>query len=172
MGWWESIPEDSLSREDATRVMRRLVRMLRPQAPLITLTAFVLMAQAGALLAGPALVKYGIDHGLPHKGFSGDASALNKAVAVYLVMAILGFFLGRIGVRLVARVGESFLRDLRNRLFSHMMGLSLEYFETEKTGRIVARMTSDIDALQDLISQGLVLFVQNVFLFGSVPIRI
>jgi ABC-type multidrug transport system fused ATPase/permease subunit len=46
-----------------------------------------------------------------------------------------------------------------------MMSLSLDYFETEKTGRIVARMTSDIDALQELISQGLVLFVQNIFLF-------
>ena len=45
------------------------------------------------------------------------------------------------------------------------MGLSLDYFETEKTGRIVARMTSDIDAMQELISQGLVLFVQNIFLF-------
>ena len=45
------------------------------------------------------------------------------------------------------------------------MTLSLDYFETEKTGRIVARMTSDIDAMQELISQGLVLFVQNIFLF-------
>ena len=43
--------------------------------------------------------------------------------------------------------------------------MSLDYFETEKTGRIVARMTSDIDAMQELISQGLVLFVQNIFVF-------
>ena len=52
-----------------------------------------------------------------------------------------------------------------------MMSLSLDYFETEKTGRIVARMTSDIDAMQELISQGLVLFVQNIFLFvGAVVV--
>ncbi len=171
MGWWDSIPEESLSRDDATRVMRRLLRMLRPQTALIVVTAIVLMGQAGALLAGPALVKYGIDHGLPHQGFAGNAHALNLAVVVYLVMALLGYVLGRVGILLVARVGESFLRDLRNRLFGHMMSLSLEYFESEKTGRIIGRMTSDIDALQELISQGLVLFVQNVFLFvGAVII--
>ena len=54
---------------------------------------------------------------------------------------------------------------MRNRVFSHVMSLSLDFFETEKTGRIVARMTSDIDAMQELISQGLVLFVQNILLF-------
>ena len=62
---------------------------------------------------------------------------------------------------------------MRNRLFSHVTSLSLDYFETEKTGRIVARMTSDIDAMQELISQGLVLFVQNIFLFvGAVVLML
>ena len=74
-------------------------------------------------------------------------------------------FLGRLAILLVARVGEAFLRELRNRLFHHLMSLSLDFFEREKTGKIVARMTSDIDAMQELISQGLVLFVQNIFLF-------
>ena len=60
---------------------------------------------------------------------------------------------------------------MRNRLFGHIMSLSLDYFETEKTGKIIARMTSDIDAMQELISQGLVLFVQNIFLFtGAVVV--
>ena len=77
----------------------------------------------------------------------------------------MGFFLGRIAIVLVARIGERFLKELRNRLFGHMMSLSLDYFESEKTGKIVARMTSDIDAMQELVSQGLVLFVQNVFVF-------
>src|SRR5207247_9411372 len=64
-----------------------------------------------------------------------------------------------------------FFKWLRNLLFGHMMSLSLDYFETEKTGKVVARMTSDIDAMQELVSQGLVLFVQNVFVFvGAVLI--
>jgi ATP-binding cassette subfamily B protein len=173
MGWWgDNVPEETLSRDEATKVIRRLLRMLRPQRGAVTVATIVLMAQAGALLAGPLLVRYGIDNGLPSSTSSGDAAALNLAVGLYLAMALLGLVLGRLAIVMVAKIGESFLQDLRNRLFGHMMSLSLDYFETEKTGRIVARMTSDIDALQELISQGLVLFVQNVFLFVGAVILV
>jgi ATP-binding cassette subfamily B protein len=144
--------------------------MLRPQRALISLATLVLMGQAAALLAGPALVRHGIDAGLLSHNGKGDAGALNLSVVLYLSMAIIGLFLGRAAIVLVARVGEAFLRELRNRLFGHTMSLSLDYFETEKTGKIVARMTSDVDALQELISQGLVLFVQNIFLFTGAVI--
>jgi len=171
MGWWgDSVPEETLSRDEASRVLRRLLRMLRPQRALIALATLVLMGQAAALLAGPALVRHGIDAGLLSNHGKGDAGALNVSVVLYLAMAVIGLLLGRAAIVLVARVGEAFLRDLRNRLFGHTMSLSLDYFETEKTGRIVARMTSDIDALQELISQGLVLFVQNIFLFTGAVI--
>jgi ATP-binding cassette subfamily B protein len=166
MGWWgDNVPEEKLSRDEASRVMRRLARMLKPHRGAIIGATFVLMAQALSLLAGPLLVKHGIDKGLPHPGFKGNAAVLNRTVIVYLVIACLGWVLGRWAIVLVAKIGEGFLQNVRNTLFAHMMSLSLEYFETEKTGRIVARMTSDIDALQELVSQGLVLFVQNAFLF-------
>ena len=159
--WSENVPEETLSRDEAKGVLKRLFAMLRPQRAAIVVATLVLMAQAAALSAGPLLVKYGIDHGIRNK----DAGALNLAVVVYLGLALAGLVLGRLAILFVARIGESFLRTMRNRLFSHLMGLSLDYFETEKTGKIVARMTSDIDAMQELISQGLVLFVQNIFLF-------
>jgi ATP-binding cassette subfamily B protein len=159
--WGDSVPEETLSREEAEKVLKRLFAMLRPQRIAIAGAALVLMAQAAALSAGPLLVRYGIDHGIRKR----DAGALNLAVVIYLGLALAGLVLGRLAILFVARIGESFLRSMRNRLFSHLMSLSLDYFETEKTGRIVARMTSDIDAMQELISQGLVLFVQNIFLF-------
>ncbi|MDQ1449413.1 MAG: ATP-binding cassette, subfamily bacterial, partial [Actinomycetota bacterium] len=172
MGWWgDNVPEETLSRDEASRVVRRLLRMLRPQRARIVVATIVLMAQAAALLAGPLLVRHGIDAGLPNAKHPGDAGALDLAVVLYLVLAFVGLALGRFAIILVARIGEGFLKELRNRLFGHMMSLSLDYFETEKTGKIVARMTSDIDAMQELVSQGLVLFVQNVFVFiGAVVI--
>jgi ATP-binding cassette subfamily B protein len=172
VGWWgDNVPEETLSRDEASRVVRRLFRMLRPQRARIVVATFVLMAQAAALLAGPLLVRHGIDAGLPSAKHGGDAGALDLAVVIYLVLALAGLALGRFAIVLVARIGEGFLKELRNRLFGHMMSLSLDYFETEKTGKIVARMTSDIDAMQELVSQGLVLFVQNVFVFvGAVVI--
>lgn len=165
--WSEAIPEETLSRAEAEQILRRLFGMLRPQRGAIALAVVVLVVQVLALLAGPGLVRYGIDSGLRE----GDAGALDLAAALYLAMAVLGLVLGRAAILMVARIGETFLQALRNRLFRHLMSLSLDYFEREKTGRIVARMTSDIDALQELISQGLVLFVQNVLLFvGAVAV--
>ena len=166
MGWWgDNVPEETLSRDEATQVIRRLLRMLRPQRGAIVVATLVLMAQAAALLAGPLLVALRHRQGPAVERRQRRPAALNLAVG-----ALPRDRRPRAGARplaivLVARIGESFLRDLRNRLFGHMMSLSLDYFETEKTGRIVARMTSDIDAMQELISQGLVLFVQNIFLF-------
>jgi ATP-binding cassette subfamily B protein len=159
--WVDGVPDETLSRDDAERVVRRLMRMLRPYRWQIALIVVVLIAQVGTLLAGPALVRYGIDHGLSDH----NATALNVAVVLYLFMAFAAVFLGRLAILLVARVGESFLRELRKRLFNHLMSLSLDFFERENTGKVVSRMTSDIDAMQELISQGLVLFVQNIFLF-------
>jgi ATP-binding cassette subfamily B protein len=163
--WSDIVPEETLSRDEAERVLRRLFKMLRPYRARIAVVCMVLIAQIGALLAGPALVKYGIDKGLLANDGEGNVTALNRAVVLYLVMALLGWALGRAAIILVARVGEGFLRNLRNSLFKHVTSLSLDYFEREKTGRIVSRMTSDVDALQELVSQGLVMFIQNVFLF-------
>src|SRR5262245_47373145 len=117
MGWWgDNVPEETLSRDEATRVVRRLLRMLQPQRALIAVATLVVMAQAATLFAGPLLVKHGIDAGLPHGNFDGDAGALNLAVVVYLVVACLGFVLGRAAIILVARVGERFLQQLRELL--------------------------------------------------------
>jgi ATP-binding cassette subfamily B protein len=137
--------------------------MTRPYRKTIAGAVTLLAVQVGAILAGPALVRHGIDAGLRE----GDAGALNLSVVLYIVVAIAALFLGRAVILLVARVGESFLRDLRNRLFRHLMSLGVDFFEREKTGRVVARMTSDIDSLQELISMGLVMFVQNMLLFGG-----
>jgi ATP-binding cassette subfamily B protein len=173
MGFWSDfIPDETLTREEAQKVMRRLFRMLKPQRWAILVAALVLMGQAAALLAGPAIIGYAIDKGLPHGDFDGDVGALNLAVGVYFVMAVLGFFLGKAAILLVAKIGETFLRNLRNHVFNHLTKLSLDFFESEKTGRIVSRMTSDIDALQELISQGLVLFVMNLFLFVGAVIAL
>ena len=106
-------------------------------------------------------MRAGVDQGL----LAHDGAALNRIAIAYLVVAVLGLVLGRSVIWLVSRTGERFLRALRERVFRHLMALSLDFYDREKTGRLVARMTSDIDALQELISQGLVMFVQNFLIF-------
>lgn len=166
--WNDLVPADDMSRREAKRVIRRLWRMLGPWHRGIVYASAVVVVQVAALVAGPSLVRYGIDAGIQVD----DKGALNLAVVMYIGVALLSLVLGRAVTRMVARLGESFLQWLRTHVFRHLMSLSMDFFEKEKTGRLVARMTSDIDALQELISQGLVLMVQNVLLFVGTAVVI
>ena len=153
--------DERLRRADARELRRRLAVMLRPQRGRIALAVLLLAGQTLCMLAGPILVRYGIDNGIN----GDDPDALNIAGVLFVVSAAGGFFLARSAILLVADVGESFLRDLRIRVFRHLMDLGLDFFEREQTGRLVARMTSDVDALQELIQIGLTSIVQNTMLF-------
>ncbi|MBI2169901.1 MAG: ABC transporter ATP-binding protein [Actinobacteria bacterium] len=159
--------EEALSPEEARRVIRRTFRMLRPYRGRVALAAALLVVQTVAVLAGPAFLRYGIDHGIARR----DLGAIDRAGLAFLITVLVGFVVSRAVIRTVARVGESFLRDLRGRVFRHLTTLSLDFYDREKAGVVVSRMTSDIDALQELVQQGLVLFVVNGLLFvGAVVV--
>ena len=159
--------DETLSRDEAAGVLRRLGGMLRPWRGRMLAAVTLLVGQTACLLAGPALVRHGIDAGLRNN----DAGALNMSAALYLVVAIAALFLGRASIWAIARIGERFLRDLRIRVFGHLLSLGLDFYERERTGRLVSRLTSDVDALQELVQIGLTMFVQNALLFvGAVVV--
>ena len=154
--------EDKLSAEEAKHVIRRAFRMLRPYRREVVVAVVVMILSTGAVLAGPALVRYGIDHGL--NADPPSPRRLNMAAVGYVVVAVLALLLTRTQIMLVTRVGEKFLRDLRVRVFAHIQSMSMAFFDKEQTGKLVARMTSDIDSLQELVQMGLVMFVTNTLL--------
>ena len=159
--------EELMTREDASRLVRRLWSLLGAYHRKIYFSLLLIAIWTACLLAGPALVKRGIDAGLTRN----DATALYVSAGVYLCVAVAGLFFGRAAIWSVSKVGEPFLRDLRNKVFRHLMSLDLGFFEREQTGRLVARLTSDVDAMQDLVQIGLAQFAQNVFLFvGAVVV--
>ena len=153
--------EDRLTRDDAKHVVRRLRHLLRPWRGRIVIATLTLVGQAGCILAGPALLKHGIDSGL----LEHDSGALDLSAALFLVAAFGAFVFGRLSTFQMARIGETFLRNIRVRVFRHLLDLGLDFFEREKTGRLVARMTSDVDAMQELVQMGLTAFVMNIMLF-------
>src|SRR5207302_6210099 len=101
--------EEKLSSTQARQVVRRSLRMLRPYRRQVTVALVVLVVYTLAMLAGPLMVRLGIDRGLQ----AHDALVLNLAVVGYLVAAAVAVVLGRTQITLITRVGESFLRDLR-----------------------------------------------------------
>jgi ATP-binding cassette subfamily B protein len=152
--------EDKLDRAAARRVLRRTARMLRPQSRRVAGALAMVVLWTGTVLAGPWLVRYGIDHGINE----GDAGALNVAVAGYVVVAVLAYVTNRIQITLISRVGEDFLRRLRIRVFDHLQRLSMPFYDRSKAGVLVSRMTSDVDSLAELIQLGLAMFVSNALL--------
>src|ERR1700675_4990178 len=109
--WGALASEDSLSRDEAERVLRRLWRMLRPWRARVLGSVAIVLGQTACLLAGPALVRHGIDAGL----LAHDGGALDLSAVLYLVTAFVALAFGRWSIRAVARIGETFLQELRIR---------------------------------------------------------
>jgi ATP-binding cassette, subfamily B, bacterial len=154
--------EDRLDRREAGRVLRRTARMLRPQRRRVAAALGMVVLWTGTVLAGPYLVKFGIDKGITER----DAGNLDLAVAGYVVVAILAYVTYRIQITLISLVGEGFLRSLRIRVFEHLQRLSMPFYDRSKAGVLVSRMTSDVDSLSELVQMGLTMFVSNALLLG------
>jgi ATP-binding cassette, subfamily B, bacterial len=152
--------EDKLDRKKAVHVMWRSFQMLRPYRKLMVAATVLVILWTFTVLAGPFLVKYAIDKGLKVH----NASALDRAVALYVVVAIAAYFVYRGQIVLIGLIGEGFLRDLRLRVFNHLQRLSMPFYDREKAGVIVSRMTSDVDSMAELVQQGLLMFVSNSLL--------
>ncbi len=147
--------DDQLGREGTWRVATRTARLLRPYRGRIAAAGAALVSWTLLTLAGPILVRRAIDLGLRVR----DQGQLNLAVGLYIAVAVAAYFAYRLAIHNLAHVGEGFLRDLRNRVFDRMLRQSLPFYDREKSGVLVSRMTSDIDSLQDLVQFGLLMFV-------------
>jgi ATP-binding cassette, subfamily B, bacterial len=151
---------DQLGKDDAKRVLGRCFRMLRPYRKGVILAGCMAIIWTLSILAGPFFVRYGIDHGITKD----DVGALNAAVIAYVLVAALSYVVYRVQILAVSRVGEGFLRDLRVRVFHHLQRLSMPFYDREKAGVLVSRMTSDVDSLSELVQAGLLMMIMNVLL--------
>ena len=152
--------DDRVAGRAAAGVLRRTGRMLRAQRGRTLLTVVVLIGSTLATLAGPLLIRSGIDDGVRAR----NRGALDRAALGYLAVTLVALVLSRLQIRMVGRIGESFLRDLRTKVFAHLQRLPMSFHDREPTGKLVARMTSDVDALTELVQVGLVSFVTNFLL--------
>jgi len=148
------------SRQVRDRSLRLLGSLLRPERARVTLTLAVVIVSTLAQVAGPALVAYGIDRGLPAL-MSRDWFPLGATVVVYLAAGVVGAGLIAWYTVLTAKVSQAILFDLRTRVFLHTQQLSLEFHESYTSGRIIARQTSDLDSIKELLDSGINQLVQG-----------
>ena len=146
-----------LSKSDSRAVRRRSIALLgsliRPVRLRFWLTIAMVVLSQAARVAGPALIAFGIDHALPALR-SGDNAPLVFTGVAYLLAAIATAGLTALYVTSTARLSQAMLLDLRVRVFRHTQRLSLEFHEKYTSGRIIARQTSDLEALRELLDSG------------------
>ncbi|MBH0082641.1 ABC transporter ATP-binding protein [Salinibacterium sp. SWN167] len=157
------------SRQIRQRSLRLLGSLIAPVRLRVVLTMAVVVVSTAAQVAGPALIAYGIDNALPAL-IDGETLPLVLAVSAYLFTGIVGASMIAWYTVLSARVSQAILFDLRKRVFLHTQRLSLEFHESYTSGRIIARQTSDLDAIRELLDSGINQLVQGALYMGFIAI--
>lgn len=147
--------------------MRRLIQYLKPYQ-LQVLAAMVLIGVASLMqVSSPYLTKIAIDNYIIHK----DQAGLNRIVLIYLGIVAFGFFLGYIQTYIMQLTGQRIMVDLRLQIFSHLQNLPLAFFDKNPVGRLMTRVTTDVDVLNELFTAGVVTLLGDVLvLLGIVAI--
>ncbi len=149
------------------RRIRALTRLARPYKLRAGLAIAALLAATATALAGPYLSKLAIDDGIT----KGNLTALGWIVAAFLFVGLANWGASAAQTYFTGWTGERVLADLRGKLFRHLQGLSLGYYERNRAGVIISRLTNDVDALDQLVTDGVTSLVQNTLLLaGSIVI--
>jgi ATP-binding cassette, subfamily B, bacterial len=135
---------------------RLLGSLLRPHRRPLWTVVVLLLIQNAAGMAGPYLVKLGIDRGIPPLSHGGNDPTVLITVAVAFAVAAATEYLTKRGfLALSGRIGQAILFDLRRRVFNHFQRLSIGFHERYTSGRVVARLTSDMDSISELLDGGI-----------------
>jgi ATP-binding cassette subfamily B protein len=151
------------------RKLRGLLELLRPYRGRVILAFLALLFSTAATLAPPPLAKLAIDEGITPK----DTAALNLVVVAFIISALIYWGASYAQTYLVGWVGQRALQDLRIQLFAHLQTLSVNFYSRRQAGAIISRLTNDVQALDQLVTDGVVtLFGSTLTLVGTAVILV
>jgi ATP-binding cassette subfamily B protein len=149
------------------RELRVLWPHLRPFLWLALGSALLLIVAQAAALAAPLLIRRGIDAGIAN----GKRDILTNVAILLAVTSAINWIALQASMHLGGRFGERALRSIRVTVFDHLVRLDLGFFEREKVGRLVARLTSDVETIQIFVTEGLVQTISMLmYLIGSIAV--
>jgi ATP-binding cassette subfamily B protein len=151
--------EEALGKAYDGRLMRRLLTYLRPYRLHVVSAIAVLMLASAMEIVGPWLTQQAIDRAIP----AGDVGLLGKLALAYVAATFLGFALQYAQGLLTTWLGQSVMYDLRTEIFTHFQRMDLKAFDKNPVGRLMTRITNDVETLNELFSSGLVTVFGDVF---------
>ena len=155
------IPDDSdgAGRGYDASLLRRLLGYLRPYRWWTLGAVLLLMSQSVLALIGPRLTQHALDVAVPHH----DLGLLGLLTGLYLATLVVDFVVEYGGTLLTSYIGQRVMYDLRMQLFGHLQRLSIGYFDRNPVGRLMTRVTSDVETLNELFSSGVVTIFGDAF---------
>jgi ABC-type multidrug transport system fused ATPase/permease subunit len=160
----EAVKIEDWSWQRTARRVSTLARLAAPYKRQTALAIISLLAATATALAPPYLAKLAIDDGISKD----DLHALTIIVVLFVVAGVLNLGTSAAQTYFTGWTGERILADLRNTLFRHLQRLSLGFYERNRAGVIISRLTNDVEALDQLVTDGVTTLVQStLFLFGT-----
>ena len=158
--------DEILGKAYDARIMRRLLTYVRPYMRLAILALVLLVLVSVIDLAGPALVGFGIDRYIVPQtqslSASGRGLGLLGVASVYLLILLVGLALRYLHVLMLSIIGQRIMFDMRSQMFEHLQRLSLSFFDHNPVGRLMTRLTNDVDSLNEMFTSG------AISIFGDV----
>ena len=158
--------EEPLNRGYDAGLLKRLLVYLRPYRAPVLSAVVLLLGGAALTLVGPALTQRALDVAIPER----DAALLGTLAAIFLVALLLEFLFEYGQTLLTTYVGQRVMYDLRLQIFGHLQRLSIPYFDRHPVGRLMTRVTSDVETLNELFSSGVVTVFGDVFTLAAIMV--
>jgi ATP-binding cassette subfamily B multidrug efflux pump len=163
------IDDDVLGRAYDSRLMRRLLTYLRPYRGQVTLAVVAIIGHSALDLVPPYLTKIVIDRHIP----VGDLGGLATIAVLFLVALTASFLLEYLQTWTMQVIGQRIMFDLRMELVTHLHRLDLRFYDRNPVGRLMTRLTTDVDVLNELFTSGVVSVFGDVFtLIGIMAVLI
>lgn len=169
--------DEILGKAYDARIMRRLLTYVRPYTWSVLVALLLLMLFSLIDLVGPILTAYGIDHYIDPKNAQGlnptdRGNGLLIISIIYLSILIVELVLRYFHVLLLSIIGQRIMFDMRSQMFEHLQRLSLGYFDHNPVGRLMTRLTNDIDSLNEMFTSGAISILGDVLTLIGVTIAL
>ncbi len=172
--------EEVLGKAYDSRLMKRLLGYLRPYRWQVGITLVAIVLKAGADVLGPYLTKTAIDKYLAHTaGTHGwldrflsaePLVGIAQIAAIYVGLLLFGFLLDFVQTYLMQWTGQKVMFDLRSQIFRRLQHMHIGFFDKNPVGRLVTRVTTDVDALNEMFTAGVVSIFEDIFVLAGIVI--
>ena len=151
-------------------VVRRFLTFVRPYRKRVWLAIAAVLAVTGAQLAIPLVIRFGIDNVILAE--DGNKTELLLVVAVFGAVISVNYVASWLQDRLIGLTGENTIFDLRQAMYAHLQNVSLSFMDKTEVGRMMSRLTGDVNSLQEFLDNSITAFGDLVLLFGIVIIML